>query len=228
MKHLIASLLLCFCLITQPATANQFNDMRSMPFIEMMVTMMRIMNQIMGGSQNFSGLNAWPYSAAFMPGMGGMPGGLGGMPGGLGGMNGFNSLPLANGMGNSINPWQDSFQAGQNSGYINKNPADNFWGPDDQATQSRSDHYQLVNNTSLNGIWQALSGEVLAIYNNNRFMWSDGNYRSISGQLVIKGNAMIAYIPVSKTTMRFQFYKTSRQFIVRDQSSRVYTFKRIH
>ena len=202
-----------------------------MPFIEMMVTMMRIMNQIMGGSQNFSHLNSWPYSAAFMPGMPGMPGmggmgGMGGMPGGLGGMNGFNALPLANSMGSS--PWQDSFQAGQNAGYINENPADNFWGSDDQATQSRQDNYQLVNNTSLNGIWQALSGEVLAIYNNNRFMWSNGNYRSISGQLVIKGNAMIAYIPASKTTMRFQFYKTSGQFIVRDQSSRTYTFKRIH
>lgn len=195
-----------------------------MPFIEMMVTMMRIMNQIMGGSQNFSHLNSWPYSAAFMPGMGGMPGGLGGM-------NGFNTLPLnalplANSMGSS--PWQDSFQTGQNAGYINENPADNFWGTDDPATQSRPDNYQLVNITSLNGIWQALSGEVLAIYNNNRFMWSNGNYRSISGQLVIKGNAMIAYIPASKTTMRFQFYKTSGQFIVRDQSSRTYTFKRIH
>jgi len=199
-----------------------------MPFIEMMVTMMRIMNQIMGGSQNFSHLNSWPYSAAFMPGLGGM-----GMPGGMGGMNGFNSLPLnamplANSMGNSTNPWQDSFQAGQNAGYFNENPADNFWDPDDQATQSRQDDYQLVNNTSLNGIWQALSGEVLAIYHNNRFMWSDGNSRNISGQLVIKGNTMIAYIPASKTTMSFQFYKTSGRFIVRDQSSRTYTFKRIH
>ncbi|MDX2506464.1 MAG: hypothetical protein QNL62_18575 [Gammaproteobacteria bacterium] len=220
MKHLIASLLLCFCLITQSTAANRYsNDIRSLPFIEMMVTMMKIMNRMMGIDNNYSALNTLPYSPAFVPGMGMGMGGLSNLPmspAGLGPLP-FNANPT--------NLWQDSFQAGRNA----SNTDNNFWAPDDGTNlNSAPVSNRSVNNNSLNGIWQDLSGDVIAIYNNNRFLWSDGNARNLAGQLVIKGNRMIAYIPAKKMTLKFHVYMESGQFIVRDQTSRIYTFKRIH
>lgn len=224
-RVLITSFLLCSCLITQSVVAAPYNDMRAMPFVEMMVTMMKIMNAMMGGSNNFSGLNHLPYSPAFIPGMG--------MGNGLGGFNnlprspaGFNALPL----NNTANLLQDGFPAGQNANTFN-NPGSmlghNFWRPDKYG-QTYAQTSVLGNNTSLNGIWQALSGDVIAIYHNNRFIWTDGNARNLAGHLVIKGNTMAAYIPANNITLKFQFYREPGQFVVRDQTSRIYTFKRIH
>jgi hypothetical protein len=205
--------LLCLSLITQPSIANnQFSDMRSMPFIEMMVTMIKIMNRIMGGSQYFPSM--MPYSPAFMPGVG-MDNGLSNMPLGSSDMNG---LPIN--MNTMNSPWQNNnFQTGQNSNSLYSN---NLWGPENrQSTVS-------FNNNTLNGIWQASTGEVFAIYKNNHFLWSDGNARNLAGRLAIKGNKMIAYIPANKTRLYFQFYKEANRFIVRDQSSQIYAFRRIH
>lgn len=220
-KVLMTSLLLCFCLVTPSVIAAPYNNMRAIPFIDMMVTMMKIMNQMMGGgsNHNYSGLNTLPYSPAFVPGMG--------MGSGMGGFNslpmspsGFNAFPLNN-MGNSANPLQDGFPAGQNANTFNK--PGNFWGPGNPGQPPF-----LNNSSSLNGIWQALTGDVIAIYNNNRFIWTDGNARNLAGHLVIKGNKMVAFIPAKNITLKFQFYRERGQFIVRDQSARIYTFKRIH
>jgi len=218
-KVLTTSLLLCFCLTTQSVAANRNNDIRSMPFIEMMVTMMKIMNSIMGGSNNyFSGINSLPYSPAFMPGMGNGLGSFSNLP-----MSpaGFNALPLNN-TTPTYNKWQNSFQPGQDAYQVTQ-AKQNFWDPDSQEQTPVS-----VNKVGLNGIWQSLSGDVIAIYNNNHFLWSDGNARNISGKMVVRGNQMIAYIPAKNMTLRFDFYIEPGQFIVKDSSSRIYTFKRIH
>jgi len=186
-----------------------------MPFIEMMVTMMKVMNQILGGNNSFTGMNTLPYSPAFMPGM--MGSGLGGYPMLPMSPGGMNALPL----NNMVNPVVDSFHPGQGSS--------NFWDPNSTtATKGFYQGTQPIKQDSMNGIWQALTGDVIAIYNNNKFIWSDGGSQNLAGQLSIKGNNLIAYVPSKKTTLYFQFYREPGQFIVRDQKARVYTFKRIH
>ena len=226
MKHLVASFVLCFCLITQSVANNPYNnnsDWRSLPFIEMMVTMMKIMNDIMDGKSNYyPGINTLPYSPAFMPGAGM-----------YNGLSNFNSLPmspggLSNFPGNqfSTNQLPNSFPAGQNAA---NNTSGSFWDLDAPGQQSQTTiKNNSVNSGSLNGIWQALSGDVIAIYNNDHFIWSDGNARNLAGRLAFKGNQLYAYIPASKVTLQFQFYREPGQFIVRDKNSRVYTFKRLH
>ncbi len=217
-KRLTTTLLLglCLCLMTPTFAARQYNNgWRSMPFIEMMVTMMKVMNQILGGNNSFTGMNALPYSTALMPGM--MGSGLGGYPMLPMSSGGMNTLPL----NNMDIPLVDSFQPGQDTS--------NFWDPN--ATTATKGFYQGTqrsNQGSMNGIWQALTGDVIAIYNNNKFIWSDGGNQNLAGQLSIKGNKLIAYVPSKKTTLYFQFYREPGQFIVRDQNARVYTFKRIH
>ena len=228
MKHLFASFLLCFCLSTQSIAASHYdNDWRSLPFIQMMAAMMKAMNNVLGvgDGNSFNGFNTLPYSPAFVPGMGGMPGfsPLSSLP-----MSpaGFNALPLSS--ANTLNPFQNSFQAGQNNSKFDNisgsQSVNNFWDPD----STYSVPVQQAGNNSINGIWQALSGDVIAIYRNNRFLWSDGGARNLAGHLAIKGNVLVAYIPAKKVTLYFQFYQEAGQFIVRDKNSRIYTFKKIH
>ncbi len=188
-----------------------------MPFIEMMVTMMKIMNQMLGGSNSLGGLNTLPYSPAFMPGMTNGMAGLSALNSFPMSPTGMNSLPLT-----GVSPMMNNFQTGQSGS--NTNNSNNFWNPD---TQSVSSVGRATNN-GLNGIWQTLSGDVIAVYNDNRFLWSDGGSRNLSGHLSVKGNKMIAYVPSKNITMSFQFYMEPGQFVVRDQSGRIYTFKRIH
>lgn len=230
MKHLLVSLFLCLCLTTQAVAASQYNnDWRSMPFVEMMVAMMKAMNHVLGGSNSFAGMNAFPYSPAFIPGM----------ANGMNGLGAFNNLPMSPAGINSlaaystVSPFLDSFQTGQNTIPFNSDissshpdhSSNNFWNPDSQATGSVK---QTDNNKTLNGIWQTVSGDVIAVYNNNRFLWSDGRAKNIAGHLAFKGNNMIAYIPAKNITLYFQFYMEQNQFIVRDKNARIYTFKRIH
>lgn len=226
LKHLFASLLLCFCLSTTTLAANSYNsDWRSLPFIEMMAAMMKAMNNVLGIGDDYNGFNSLPYSPAFMPGMGGLPY-----------FNNFNQLPMSPSgfnslpMNQAMSSFQDGFKTGQNSSQFDssgKQTVNNFWDPD--ATHfDATETTPARQNNNINGIWQAISGDVIAIYNNNRFLWSDGGARNLAGYLAIKGNNMIAYIPAKKVTLLFQFYKEPGQFIVRDQNARVYTFKRIH
>ena len=226
MKHLTASFLLCFCLVGQSTAGNPYyndSDWRSLPFIEMMVTMMKIMNDIMDGNKSnyYPGINTFPYSPAFMPGTGMYSG-----------LNNFNTFPMSpGGMGNfptnqfTANRLPDSFPTGQNA---SNTSSGSFWDPDTPEQQPQTTVKTSVNSNSLNGIWQALSGDVIAIYNNDRFIWSDGNAKNLAGRLAIKGNQLYAYIPASKVTIQFQFYREPGQFIVRDKNSRIYTFKRLH
>jgi len=208
LKQFLAILLLCFSLLAQSLAGNHYNnDWRGMPFIEMMATMMRAMNQVLGGNNSFANPGALPYSPALSPSMGLMPG-----------LTNMNSLPMS--------------PAGFNALPLNRHkmfstpPANNanFW----DLTPATINSSRIVDNDSLNGIWQTLSGDVIAIYNNNHFIWSNGAQRNLAGQLVIRNNKLIAYVPSRKMTLYFQFYREPGQFIVRDKNARIYTFKRIY
>ena len=224
-RNFCASLIVTICLFNSVIASGNFqnNNFRSMPFIEMMVAMMKVMNQMMGNNNYVPGLGTLPYS----PGMSMMP-----LASGLGGMNNFpmspvNSMPLNSFMnsGGQNNFLSDKFQIGKNA--QNFNNMNDFWNP--QAfNKSSSGITNAYEKDSVNGIWQSLSGDVIAIYKNSYFMWTDGKSRRLSGRLFFKGNHLVAYFPVSKKKLHFQFYKEAGQFIVRDPTSRIYTFKRLH
>ena len=219
MKTALAGLLLCFSLITQANAANYNNsDWRSMPFIQIMAAMMKAMNNIVGGNDSFSNFNSLPYSPAFFPIAGAVPG-----------LNSFSNLPMSPAgfnqfpMNNYSGALGDTFKTGENQ----KNA--NFWDiNNNNSFQLPTPTAQVRINDGINGIWQSLSGDVMAIYKNNRFLWSDGKARNLAGYLMIKDNKMIAYIPAKKATLYFQFYKEAGQFIVRDTRARIYTFKRLY
>ena len=230
MKRLVASLLLCTSLISQTHAGNRYydnSDWRDLPCVEMMATMMRIMNDIMGldNDNYFPGYYNLPYSPAYFP------------PAGLNSFYGYGNLPMSP---DAISPGAmqtpsfpdvpnrlpDSFQTGQNATDETKG---SFWDPNSKPQK----HNPLTRKTSvsvasLNGIWEALSGDVIAIYKNDHFIWSDGKSRNLAGRLAIKGKILYAYIPARNVTLQFQFYLEPGQFIVQDKSSRVYTFKRLH
>jgi len=219
LRYFSASLILCFCLVTSSIAGNNYNnDFRSMPFIEMMVSMMKVMNDMMNNNSSYvPGLGVLPYSP-----------GMTMMPDITNGLNGFNNLPMspANSipmnnlmMNGQTKSFSDHFQAGQNSQNINT--SSDFWNP----KKTSQNTYQ---EKSVNGIWQSLSGDVIAIYKNSYFIWTDGKNRKLAGRLLIKGNNLIAYFPDSGKKLYFQFYKEAGQFIVRDKTSRIYTFKRLH
>ncbi len=228
MKRLVYSLLLCFVLISQSIAGSYNNNWRSLPFVEMMAAMIRAMNDIMGGSGNnyYSSLYGMPYSPAFMPGM-------------SNGLYGLNGYPMSPGNINKppANTFFKDFSTGQNAD--SSNNSGNFWDLSSTRTAATSSKnrqypanytqsYTQNNNNSMNGIWQSQNGNVIAIYNGNHFIWSDGNKRNLAGRLAIKNNILYAYIPASKTTLQFQFYREPDKFIVRDKNARVYTFKRIY
>lgn len=219
MKHLVSSLLLCFVLISQSVAGSYNNNWRDLPFVEMMAAMIRAMNNIMGGGGNnyYSSLYGMPYSPAFMPGMGNN-------------LYDMNNFPMTPGLpaNNFTNSFTDNFPTGQNT---NNNTKGSFWDLNNKNTSVNNTRKRVQNNqnlNSMNGIWQSQSGNVIAIYNNSYFIWSDGNRKNLAGRLLLKNNILYAYIPANKTTLQFQFYRKPGKFIVRDTNSRVYTFKRIH
>ena len=227
MKHLISSLLLCFVLISQSLAGSYYknNDWRDLPFVEMMAAMIRAMNDILGGGTNYySSLYGMPYSPGFMPGIGNN-------------LYAMNHFPMAANLpvNNITHSFSDNFPTGQNNSSSNDNTPYNskssFWDLNSKNTASataQTGHFPQQNSHNMNGIWQSQTGNVMAIYNNNRFIWSDGNRRNIAGRLLVRNNILYAYIPASKTTLQFQFYREANRFFVKDSNARVYIFKRIH
>jgi hypothetical protein len=156
-----------------------------MPFVEMMITMMKIMNGMMGGNKTsnyLSAMNSLPYSPMLAP---------------MSVLNQGKSLGDFNQLNNMLPTHTNSI--GNN-----------------------------INTENINGIWEALSGDVIAIYKNNKFIWSDGNSRNLAGQLIIKNNMLYAYIPAKNITLQFQFRQEAEKFIVRDKQARTYIFTRLH
>ena len=218
LKRFIIILMLCLMPVHAVQSGTAYNNagyLRALPFIQMMIVMMDFMDKFMGGNKHYyPGMNYWgsnPY--AMMPGS--TLSNYAGYP-----MSPFNSgqnlLNNNNFLTHGLKPQSSS----KNTNTNNSQAADSDYDNDNDISQD-TDY-------SLNGIWQAMSGDVLAIYNNNRFIWSDGNNRHLAGQIIIRGNLFYAYIPAKNTTLKFEFYWEANQFVVRDQSARIYTFKRIH
>jgi hypothetical protein len=80
----------------------------------------------------------------------------------------------------------------------------------------------------MNGIWQALSGDILAVYHNSNFMWTDGKKRHLVGTMLVKGNQLSAFMPVQNKVINFQFYREKNKFAVKDSSGQIHVFTRIH
>lgn len=213
LKHFIIILMFSFSLINPVQSwAYNVNYMRALPFIQMMIAMMEFMDTFMGGNNKYSypGMNSWgamPYSS--FPGSN------------FGNFSGYPMSPLLEGYSalNKSHRLPENFKS--------SNSDDN-----DTSSEENSVDNNGFNNTAneyeLNGIWQALSSDVIAIYNNNRFIWTDGNNRHLAGRLILRNNVLFAYIPSRKSTLKFQFYWEPGQFVVRDSSGQIYTFKRIH
>jgi hypothetical protein len=83
-------------------------------------------------------------------------------------------------------------------------------------------------NNSMNGIWQALSGDIIAIYYNSKFIWTNGKERHLAGSLVIKESQLTAYISSTKKVIQFTFYRQGNKFAVKDKSGQIHIFTRIH
>ena len=201
-------------------TANSYYNNRNMPVVNMMLSMMDMMSRIMLGRNNG---NFYPYSPAAM-----------------------GALPMSPvspyGMGSSgFSPWSglSGYAPGNAimsapSTTANKLTKDSFFSSEvfneaqDPALNSAQNKTEVFSMQSMNGIWQALSGDIIAIYNSYYFIWTDGNKRHLAGNLMVKGKQMLAYIPANKRYLYFQFYKEDNKFAVQDKAGQVYIFKRIH
>lgn len=206
MKRFIVIIMLCLTVVNPVHAGKSYNNnyFRALPFIQMMIAMMNFMDTFMNGNKYYSpGMNSFgtfPYSP--IPGSG------------FGNFSANPMSPLLSGQ-SMFNP-QSMF---------NKTSTDSH----DNSVEANDDSKPALNaNTSMNGIWQALSGDIIAIYHSNHFIWSDGNSRNLAGRLIIRGNLLSAYIPARKVTLQFQFYREQGQFVVRDKNGKIYTFKRIH
>ena len=168
----------------------------------MMSLMMEMMGRMMlGGGSSSTPMTGFPMSP-------------------INPMTSLYSNPMAS---NSTNPWMNvptNAFAQQNSltpGISSQNSA---------FPQSAFNNSQKDN--SMNGIWQALSGDVIAIYHNTNFIWTNGKERHLAGSLIIKGSQLSAYIPVKNKVINFQFYRQNNKFAVKDSNGHIHIFTRIH
>jgi len=56
----------------------------------------------------------------------------------------------------------------------------------------------------LKGLWVAQNGELLGI-NNQKFLWSDGTERYITGQIKIQNEYLLARVEGKEQLMRFKY-----------------------
>jgi len=183
-------------------SANSFYNGNNMPMIKMMSLMMEIMSRMMLGGSSNNHYPSFPVSPLSMTGLPMSP--VNPMTSMYGGNNTFN--PNFNN-----NPWLNS-------------AANNFA---QQNTNTTNTAVMPINN-SMNGIWQALSGDVIAIYYNSKFIWTNGKERHLAGSLVIKNDLLTAYIPSNSKVIKFTFYREGNKFAVKDSSGQIHIFTRIH
>jgi len=200
-------------------TANSYyNSNSNIPVVDMMLTMMDMMARVMRGDRlnKFSG---FPYS----------PNPYGGLP--------MSPAYLYGSPFNSFSPWSKFSSSNpfehnpikDVSPDNDENEKTSFFGTNlDKVWESMEGNIPGLNNSIMNGIWQAMSGDIIAIYKDNYFIWTDGNRRHLAGSIMIKGKQMVAYIPANKRYLRFQFYREDNKFAVRDTNGQIYLFKKIH
>ncbi|MFK5894708.1 MAG: hypothetical protein QM504_15925 [Pseudomonadota bacterium] len=192
-------------------SANSFYNSDNMPMIKMMSLMMEMMGRMMmgGGSNNFSSFPLSPSMGA--PAMGGFP---------MSPINPMSSLYGSNIASNAANPWLNR----SSNTFTQQNP--NL--VQSSVFAQTSPFNNAKKDDSMNGIWQALSGDVIAIYYNSNFIWTNGKDKHLAGSLIIKGSQLSAYIATKNKVINFQFYRENNKFAVKDGTGQIHIFTRIH
>ncbi|MFK5984941.1 MAG: hypothetical protein QM479_05905 [Pseudomonadota bacterium] len=197
-------------------TANSFYNSNNQPMIKMISVMMELMSHMMIGGA--SGNNFMPFPASPSLGMAGLP------------MSPINPMSsFYNNNNTTNNPWlnipaRNLLQ--QNTQNQSQNQNDSVFSQNIPFSNSGINNQN--NNDSINGIWQALSGDIMAIYYNSNFIWTDGKKRHLAGSLVIKGSQLSAFIPANNKVLNFQFYRQNNKFAVKDSNGQIHIFTRIH
>ncbi len=92
----------------------------------------------------------------------------------------------------------------------------------------RQNNLPGLNTTSLNGIWQSMSGDIMVVYYENKFIWTDGKNRHLVGTLAINNQQLMVYITNKQQVLQFKFYRQNNKFVVQDASGNMYVFTRIY
>jgi hypothetical protein len=80
----------------------------------------------------------------------------------------------------------------------------------------------------MNGIWQGLGGDLIAIYG-NRFLWTDQYQRSLSGQMEIRGEYLWMRISGNNAVYVFRIQQTGDGgFTAASRSGQVMRFRRLY
>lgn len=85
-----------------------------------------------------------------------------------------------------------------------------------------------ANSQSLNGIWKSRTGDIIAIYSANEFIWSNGKERYLGGKLSINGSQLSFHIRSKNSILNFQFYREKDNFAIKSEQGHLYVFKRIY
>jgi|GEM_PF-1701001 len=216
-KRLGIILLITIGIFSSTTANSYYNSNSNIPMVDMMLTMMDVMSRMMRGT-GYSNYSRYPYSPLPIAGLAMSP--VNPYRSVLGGFS-PNDPFLNNSTSNSSSSSHDSdTEEEQKTSFFGTN-LDKVW-------ESMENNRPSFKTADMNGIWQAISGDVIAIYNDYYFIWTDGNRRHLAGSLMIKGKQMVAYIPASKRYLKFQFYRENNKFAVRDNGGQIYIFKKIH
>ena len=79
---------------------------------------------------------------------------------------------------------------------------------------------------NLNGLWVAQSGEMLGI-KNNRYLWSDGDSRYLTGQLKIQNEYLVANVDGHEKLMRFKYKLAGNQLMTMQPDGVIREFVRM-
>ncbi len=175
----------------------------------MMSLMMEMMGRMMLGGRSNNYFSSLPVSPPLA--MGGYP------------MSpAYPMTSLYNNPGNNNpDPWLNNYANQFTRQYLNDPYSTSGYTP--ATRNNRPDYYN-----SMNGIWQALSGDILVIFYNTHFIWSNGNERYLSGSLIINGANLSVYIPKNNNILNFKFYRENNKFAVKDSKEQIHVFTRIH
>ncbi len=183
-------------------SANSFYNSNNMPMIKMMSLMMEMMGRMMmGGGSPSMPMTGFPMSP-------------------VNPMTNLYTNPIGT---NSTNPWLNM----PTNAFTQQNSLIPAASSQNSAFPQPAFNNPQKNN-SMNGIWQALSGDIIAIYYNSNFIWTNGKKRHLAGSLIIKGSQLSAYIPSNNKVINFQFYRENNKFAVKDNNGQIHIFTRIH
>lgn len=78
---------------------------------------------------------------------------------------------------------------------------------------------------NMNGLWVAQDGEMLGI-KNQRYLWSDGESRYLTGQLKVQNEYLLASVDGSEKLMRFKYKLAGNHLLTMQQDGTIREFMR--